>query len=147
MVATPKLPRDPLLDLDAVLAGGALLAAVQIGHRKDIGRARRLAAMLLAELETVTETPDLFGMAYDALAYPDEPAIEALREMATLVASLPARVKVMKDLADTLHKLIGAEREAFGLNTQAGTDGRPLVIIKDFTGRGSPESPVTPAYH
>ena len=122
--------------------------SIRLKHRADIARARRLAMRLMVELEAVTETPDLFGMVYDALACPDEPAIEALREMATLVASLPARVKVMKDLADTLHKLIGAEREAFGLNSEAGTDGRPLVIIRDYTGRRLPEPPVKPAsYH
>jgi hypothetical protein len=100
---------------------------------------------LLAELEAVTDTPDMFGMVYDALACPDEPAIEALRDMAALVSSLPGRVKVMKDLADTLHKLIGAEREAFGLNSEAGTEGRPMVYIRDYTGRGSAEAPMKPA--
>ena len=45
-------------------------------------------------------------------------------------------------------RVIGMEREAFGLDTVAGTDGRPTVIIKDYTGRGSPEAPVVPAsYH
>ena len=79
---------------------------------------------------------------YDALANPDEPALDALRDMAALVASLPGRVKVMKDLADTLHKVIGMEREAFGLDTAAGTEGRPMVIIRDYTGRGDPDSPM-----
>jgi len=59
-----------------------------------------------------------------------------------LVASLPQRTKVLKDLADTLHKVIGMEREAFGLNSEAGTDGRPMVIIRDYTGRGDPDSPL-----
>lgn len=124
-----------------------VLAAVVIGHRKDIARARRLAAMLLAELEAVTEMPDLFGMVYDALACPDEPAMDALRDMAMLVQSLPQRAKVLKDLADTLHKCIGMEREAFGLDTIASTDGRPMVIIRDYTGRGSPEAPRRIASH
>jgi hypothetical protein len=33
------------------------------------------------------------------------------------------------------------EREAFGLNTAGGTDGLPMVILKDYTGKGDPDSP------
>jgi hypothetical protein len=120
------------------------LAAVQIAHRSDIARARRIAVALLAELEGVTTQADLFGMVHGALSDPDEPAIERLREMAALVCSLPARTKVLKDLADALHKVIGMEREAFGLDTAASTEGRPMVVIRDFTGRGDPDAPVKP---
>jgi hypothetical protein len=34
------------------------------------------------------------------------------------------------------------EREAFGLDTAAGTDGRPMVIIKGYCGRGDVDAPV-----
>jgi hypothetical protein len=54
------------------------------------------------------------------------------------------RVRVMRDLADVLHRVIGVEREACGLDTAAGTDGRPMVIIRDFTGRGDPDAPMRP---
>jgi hypothetical protein len=110
--------------------------SIRLAHRRDIGRARQLAMKLLAELESVVDQPELYGMVHDAQANPEDPAIEALRDMTNLVASLPARTKVLKDLADALRTLIGAEREAFGLNTEAGSDGRPLVIVKDYTGRG-----------
>src|SRR5437762_2359668 len=80
---------------------------------------------LLAELESVVDQPELYGMVHDALSDPDEPAIQALGDMAHLVASLPGRTKVLKDLADALRTLIGAEREAFGLNQrQAARVGR-----------------------
>jgi hypothetical protein len=45
------------------------------------------------------------------------------------------------DLVDALHKVVGMGREAFGLDTVAGTDGRPVDIINDHAGRGSPEAP------
>lgn len=125
-----------------VESGAQAEVTVRLGHRNDIARARRLAVTLLAELETVVDRPELYGMLYDALANPDEPALDALRDMAALVASLPGRVKTMKDLADTLHKVIGMEREAFGLDTAAGTEGRPLVIIRDYTGRGDADAPL-----
>lgn len=141
-VANSVATKPSAVEKLTVEANAMALTMVQLGHRDDIARARRVAVTLLAELEAVVDRPDLFGMVYDALSNPDEPAIEALRSMATLVASLPGRVKIMKDLADTLHKVIGMEREAFGLDTSAGTDGRPMVIIKDFTGRGDRDSPM-----
>lgn len=128
-------------EVQIIATGAQVLAAVQIGHRVDIARGRRLVMRLMAELEDVFERPDLYAMVYDALSDPSEPAIDALRDMARLVASLPMRVKIMRDLADAMHKLIGMEREAHGLDTAAGTDGRPLVIVRDFTGRGDRDAP------
>jgi hypothetical protein len=104
-----------------------------------------LTQTLLAELEAVTEQPEVFARVCDLLEIlDDEPTAaqrEDLRDMAALVSSLPQRVKVMKDLADTLHRVISVEREECGLNAEAGTDGRPLVVVRDFTGRGDPDAP------
>ena len=61
------------------------------------------------------------------------------------VSSLPQRTKVLKDLVESLHKCIGIEREAVGLDTLMGAEGRPMVIIRDFTGRGDVDSPVREA--
>ena len=69
---------------------------------------------------------------------------QQMRDIVAMVSSLPQRTKVLKDLVDSLHKCIGIEREAVGLDTAAGTDGRPMVIIRDFTGRGDPDAPVRP---
>jgi len=128
--------------LELISQSATAEVAIRFGHRTDIARARKLANALLAELEAVTGEPELFAMVHHALSDPDEPAIEALRDMAALVSSLPQRTKIMKDLADTLHKVIGMEREAFGLNTESGTGDRFTVVIRDYTGRGSAEAPV-----
>jgi hypothetical protein len=48
----------------------------------------------------------------------------------------------MKDLADALHKVIGRGREAYGLNTISGSDGRPTVVVMDYKGRGDVDAPV-----
>ena len=117
---------------------------VRLGHREDIAALRAIIRGLMRELSVAIEQPEHFGMIHDAQSSPDEPALDALRNMAALVASLPSRTKVAKDLADALHKAVGMEREAFGLDTAAGTDGRPMVIIRDFTGRGDPDAPVRP---
>lgn len=122
-------------------AASNVLAHVQIAHRRDIGRARARVLALFAELDEMCDRPDLHAMVHLALSDPDDKRIGALYDMAALVASLPARTKIMKDLAEVLTRLIGAEREAFGLDTASGTDGRPMVIIRDYTGRGDPDAP------
>lgn len=129
---------------EIVDANAKALASVQIAHRKDIARCRELAERLLGELEEVTGAKGIVdrihGEIHDPQADPEE-VKAALRDLALLVRNLPGRVKTMRDLADAMRMLIGMEREAFGLNTAAGTDGRPMVIIRDFTGRGDPDAP------
>ncbi len=141
VVATAVATGRALADVDEVMANGAMLAAVRLSQRADIAKARSLVAAMLQELEATTANPVPFFMVYDALAHPDEPAIEALRDMARLVQSLPQRVAVVKSLAEAMHRLIGAEREAFGMDTKGGTDGIPMALIRDYTGRGDPDSP------
>lgn len=142
-VVTPKVTPEPLFtDAQITEAGAQQLAMVQLGHREDIAMLRSIIRGLARELSLTIDAPERFGMIYDALSNPSEPAIAALRDMADLINSLPARTKIAKDLADALHKCIGMEREAFGLDTEGGTNGdRYTVLIKDYTGRGDPDSP------
>lgn len=126
-------------DREIVDENARVLAAVQIGHRTDIASLRSIVATLMEELATVINDPALFARAHMALHEPGEEALNDLREMAHLVANLPARVKVAKDLADALHKVVGMEREAFGLDTAGGTDGLVKVKVIDFTGKGDPD--------
>lgn len=142
--ADPKTPTQVATENAIVDTNAAVLAHVVVSHRVEIARARRVVGILMAELEDMVERPELFAMVHDALDNPDEPAIEALRNMARLVESLPARVKVMKDLAEAVRILIGLEREAFGLDVAHASDGKMLVIIRDYTGRGDPDAPAKP---
>lgn len=145
LVAGGKLhaTSDPAVPTDAEIvdAGAAQLAVVKLGHRSDIAALRKIVQGLLAELAVTMDRPDLFAQVEGMLSDPDEPKLQALEDAMALVASLPGRTKVAKDLAEALHKCIGMEREAFGLNTAGGTDGIPLVLIKDFTGKGDVDSP------
>jgi hypothetical protein len=128
-------------DKQVVEAGAAQLAFVRLDHRKDIAALRQIIKGLIRELAPMVDQPELYAMVYDALANPDEPAIEALRDMAVMVSSLSARVKNTKLLADTLYQAIAMEREAFGLNAEGGGAERYTVIVRDFTGKGDPDSP------
>ena len=129
-------------DRAIVDAVGDQVATLRLSHRTDIAQLRKLVAALMRKAEAAIGDPEIFGRAWDVLMSTDEqPDLQVLRDMADLVASLPAQTKVLKDLADAMHRVIGMEREAFGLNTDAGTNGLPMVIIRDFTGRGDPDSP------
>lgn len=143
-VATPVATATRLSENETVEAGANAEVAIRLGQRGDIKRTRALCMRLIRELEQVVDVPEAYGLMAAALEALDDPTFSAarqLRDLAELVTSLPQRVKVLKDLADALHRLIGLEREAFGLDTAHGSDGRPMVTIRDFTGRGDPDSP------
>ena len=106
-------------DRAIIEANAEVIANVRLAHRKDIGRARTLAMSLLAELEAQTTDRELFakvaellsgGSDDDQIALPDK-----MMDLYRAVTSLPGRTKTMKDLGDTLHKLISLEREAYDI--------------------------------
>ena len=94
-----------------------LTANVRLSHRQDIGDARSIAMTLLDDLKAQIGTDnrarleDLFIAALKANAI-DESALEAYER----VTSLTNHVRVMKDLADTMTKLVTLERQAYGLD-------------------------------
>ena len=106
-------------DRAIIEANAEVIANVRLAHRKDIGRARTLAMSLLAELEAQTTDRELFakvaellsgGSDDDQIALPDK-----MMDLYRAVTSLPGRTKTMKDLGDTLHKLISLERDAYDI--------------------------------
>ncbi|SEO76528.1 hypothetical protein SAMN02800692_2004 [Luteibacter sp. UNC138MFCol5.1] len=131
-VSTERVATDRAI----IEANAEVIANVRIQHRQDIGRARALAMGLLAELETQTVDRALFahvadllagkGSDEDSLALPDK-MIEVYRA----VTSLPGRTKTMKDLGDTLHKLIGLERDAYNISSagDAPAGGGQVVAV------------------
>lgn len=104
-------------DRAIIEANAEVIANVRLAHRKDIGRARSLAMNLLAELEAQTGNLDLLGELGELLGG-DEDGNGISDKMLALyhaVTSLPGRTKTMKDLGDTLHKLISLERDAYDI--------------------------------
>jgi len=121
------------------------LAIVQHAHRSVAGQARGIGTSLLIELGATTHTPELFAKVIDLLEHvdtPDDDGKANMRALVTLVSSLPQRAGVFKTMVEAMSKVQGMEREAFGLNAEDGTGtDRFTVIIKDYTGRGDPDSP------
>ena len=124
-----------------------LTANVRLSHRQDIGDARSIAMTLLDDLKAQIGTDnrarleDLFIAALKANAI-DESALEAYER----VTSLSNHVRVMKDLADTMTKLVTLERQAYGLDdvdsspvdalttllhSIANSNGNAFGVVKD----------------
>jgi len=128
-----------------VLVNGAAEAAIRIAHRGMLSNARAVAMQLLAEVMASVDSPDLFHRLYELLEHSDGGITDAERKKVgdafALIADLPKRTKVFKDQMEALGKLIGMEREAFGLSNTAEGGERYTVIVRDFTGKGDPDSP------
>ena len=105
-------------------------ANIRMTHRKDIGDARSIAMTLLDDLKAQIGTDnrqrleDLFIAALKANAI-DESALEAYER----VTSLSNHVRVMKDLADTMTKLVTLERQAYGLDDDDNSPADALTTL------------------
>jgi hypothetical protein len=135
------------IDEGVIQVNAEALAVILLGQRQVIERSRRLADMLLAELEQAMAQPDLAGRIYMALNgdNPDADVRRELLDMATFIASLPERAKVFKTITEGLARVVALERESYGLHTngrQGDEDDEPTLIVKDYTGKGSSEAPL-----
>lgn len=135
-MVTGKVTPEPLVPERQVIEDNATqIASVRISHRKDIARARSVAANLLAELELQTG-PDAAAMLADLgelMRSPDDKGQDKLAEVYQKVISLPGRVKTMKDLGDSMRVLIGLEREAYGIEgdddkSQSGAQRKRVIL-------------------
>lgn len=146
--AVSSLASDQIARDDMTIEENAQLTAnVRLSHRQDIGTARQLAMTLLDDLSSQigadnrARLEDLFIAALKANAI-DESALEAYER----VTSLSNHVRVMKDLADTMTKLVTLERQAYGLDdvdsspvdalttllhSIANSNGNAFGVVKD----------------
>lgn len=115
-VSTERLATDRAI----IEANAEVIANVRLAHRKDIGRARVLAMDLLAELEGQTTHRDLIDQLGEMLDSEESGVSDKMMNAFHAITSLPGRTKTMKDLGDTLHKLIGLEREAYNIGEAKG---------------------------
>lgn len=136
-MVTGKVTREQTVpDVQIIEDGAVQVAIVRIGQRKDISRARNVANNLLAEIEGQTG-PDAARLLADLgemMRNPDDKGQDKLNDVYQKAASLPGRVKTMKELSDAMRILIGLEREAFSIGP--GTDdpaGKPQKrVVLDF---------------
>lgn len=112
-----------------VEASAQVIANVRMAHRGDISRSRRLANMLLDELEGMTEERGTLKELIEQLK-DDNDVPDAMLELAQKMASLPNRSKIMKELSETLKTLIGLERQAYSLDSDETPLGGGATITR-----------------
>ena len=135
MVTGKVTPQPAVPERQVIEDNATQIASVRISHRKDIARARSVAANLLTELELQTG-PDAAAMLADLgelMRSPDDKGQDKLAEIYQKVIILPGRVKTMKDLGDSMRVLIGLEREAYGIEgdddkSQSGAQRKRVIL-------------------
>lgn len=128
-VATERAATDRAI----IEANAEVIANVRVMHRKDIGRARTLAMALLEELESQTSNRDLIAELGEVLGGSEDGngVSDKMLSLYHAVTSLPGRTKTMKDLGDTLHKLITLERDAYNIDTPGEPPNGGQVVAVD----------------
>lgn len=112
-LASDQVARDDM----TIEENAQLTANVRLSHRQDIRTARQISMTLFDDLqaqlgaENRQRLEDLFIAALKEGSV-DVSALEAYER----VIALPTHVRVMKDLADTMTKLVTLERQAYGLD-------------------------------
>ncbi|AFC85906.1 hypothetical protein [Frateuria aurantia] len=130
-VRTQVRTEGAISDRELIEANAEVIANVRMAHRQDIGRARSLAMSLLAELESQTHHLDMVDQLRDLVVNSEDGIDAKLLTMFQAVTSLPGRTKTMKELADSLQKLVTLERDAYGLAEASkveltGKNGEPI---------------------
>lgn len=104
---------------------------VRLSHRAGLNEGREIIKSMMAELseQCGAENADLLCQLGDMMRAPDEFGNDKLNDLYMKIVSLPGRAKTMKDLADSMVKLIDKERQAFGLDKDAkDVDPEPSVL-------------------
>lgn len=126
-VATQVAMETAVSERAIVEANAEVIARVRLSHRSDITRSRRLAMALLAEVESQTESLELFEELGDFLRADDEKAQDKRNDVYKRVISGAGRIDSMKKLADTLKVLISLEREAYSVGEVVEPPAEPAT--------------------
>ena len=122
-VSTEVSAAKAVTEKAVVEANAELQYRIRIEHRQDIKRAKSLFQGLLSEVESAGVCGDLAEQLLGVLSPSEENEGDAgrkradkQRELLGKVLALPNRVDSGKKLVDMLEKLVGLEREAFGID-------------------------------
>jgi len=103
---------------------------VRLSHRNGLVEMRETVMRMMAELslQCGAENVALLEQLGDFMRAPDEFGVDKLNDLYHKIISLPGRAKTMKDLVDSLTKLIDKERQAFGMD-----DKEPVNPASEFS--------------
>ncbi|WP_375592287.1 hypothetical protein [Chitiniphilus eburneus] len=121
-----------IAEREIVEANANAIVAVRLAHRRDIGRGRELVSRLFSELELQcgADTVALLAQLGEMMRDPDQYGRDRLNDLYQKIISLPGRAKTMKDLAESLTKLVSMERQAFGMDADASEDDRGSTLTE-----------------
>lgn len=136
MVTGMVTPATIAKDAEIINANATIEAQALLTHRKDINRLRSIHSAMVEELGAITEFQELFERLGEMMAAPDEKGMDKLNQLYHHVIGLPARIKGVKELAETLKTLIGLEREALNITDRTpGSDDDPIrALIRGLQG-------------
>lgn len=122
MVTGKVTPKPVIPDSSIIEQGSIQLAHVKLAHRKDIQRNRAIVGSLMDELEREVgvEAVELLDQLGDLMRSPDDNGRDKLNDLYRYVISLPERAKTAKTLTETLRITVDMERQAFGMDKDAG---------------------------
>lgn len=142
-VTPAETERRAVTERETVEANAQAIANVRLAHRGDISKGRGIVVKLMAELEGVTDRPDLIEDLQQALYQaelgddPDEITKQAargraqrMRDALERVAGLQGRVGSIKGLSEALKNLVALERQAWGISDVAPNQ-TPLESLSD----------------
>ena len=134
-VNRPVNKASPVSEKEMVDGVAQARASVQLEHRRDIQRGRKLVNSLLDELEQETDpkTLDELRELGKLMVSPDDKGRDKLNEIYHAVIGLPERSKTMKVLAESLQKLVDMERAAFNMDEKEAPEGEDRARYKQMT--------------
>jgi hypothetical protein len=102
--------------------GAELLKDIKLGRRERVTRASALTDKLIEELEFLTDNRDLFDKLGELMESPDDNGMDRLNDAYHKVIGLSGRIKMNKELSETMKTLFTLEAQAFGLTDEAGEE-------------------------
>jgi hypothetical protein len=124
-LSAPPSPDKVRTEAEIVEQGSNKVVDMVLAHQRDAGRVRTLTMALFQELEIMTSAPmslrDLQECLRLCKASQDIPNALLTKADASLgqALTLNNRAGVLKNLTDTLSKVVAIEREAFGIGDPA----------------------------
>lgn len=140
---TKKEAEKQVIEVEATVQ-----SRIRLAHRTDIGRARTLGMHLLAEVEAQSFRPEVLkeidqllagiakGKTLDDLPEDRQKAARALLSDGLAKAmALGPRTATFKALVDSLTRLVGLEREAYGINEDTDLEDPVTKLLHSLKAR------------
>lgn len=116
-------------EMRQVEIGAELIKDIKLGQRGRVSKATALTERLIEELEAITDNRELFEQLGELMDKPDDNGMDRLNDAYHKVIGLQGRIKMNKELSDTMKTLMAIENQAFGINEDSS--GESLEELLD----------------